>query len=562
MAPGTVGAARRPPRALRAAPLPRPGLGRLQRARRRLADLRQRAAAQGPGHVRTRRPAPGRRRAGAPLRPRGGRHRPAALPVGRPDAEDPRAARRGRARRDGRRAAAAGHCVRRPPGRAAAGRRRRARRRAARDLPALRSLRRRVPLRGQADARLHVPQRGAGGRSGDPLLLRGAVARACGHRLARALSPAPGRARRSAPRAAGPCRRARAHRRGRPRHPRCGHVRLDRAAAAQPGRAPAPEPAARAQLLGQRRPAHVPAPRRPDARPRDRPGHHRVGAGRRRALAERARLPDPGRRRARVLGVAVAGAGGPGRRVARAAAPQPGGRVRDCPRVGRDDAAAGHRPRCPRWPDGARRRPPHADLALDRVAGLLRRLGGRGQAPGRCAGRHGAPAARAPHAADLRAPAGRLPDGDDRRGRGRRRPRARVRPRRPVRRRRVDPAGPRRRESEPDHRGAGRPHRRRAGGRRGERAALDRDDARPHRLRRGRLQPGLVERQPIGLHDRRAVGRPRGAFDRHRTRRLPGRSAAGWRSPTARSTCSRPQAGRAGARCATACCCATPSSGH
>ena len=63
VARSAVGAARRSPRPLRVPPLQGPRLAHGQRARRRLAHLRQRHAAQGPGDLRRRRPAAGARRA-------------------------------------------------------------------------------------------------------------------------------------------------------------------------------------------------------------------------------------------------------------------------------------------------------------------------------------------------------------------------------------------------------------------------------------------------------------------------------------------------------------------
>ena len=152
--------------------LPRPRRGRVERPRRRLADLRERRAAQGRGDVRRRRAralAGLLRRPRAALRDRRGDAGRGAV-SGRPravrlDAEDERAARGGRA--VGLDAFRAEHRGQLRPGRRGAGRAARAGaerpRRAALLVPAVRRVHRRLPVRGQEHARLHVPERGAGG---------------------------------------------------------------------------------------------------------------------------------------------------------------------------------------------------------------------------------------------------------------------------------------------------------------------------------------------------------------------------------------------------------------
>ena len=145
----------------------------------------------------------------------------------------------------------------------------------------------------------------------------------------------------------------------RPRRARRGHLRLHRAAAAQPRRAPRPEPAPGARLLGQRRPAALPARRRPLPRSRHRPGHHRLGPRARRRVAQRPRASSsrtPARRPSR------SGCGRASRRratCARALRRRSARRgVRDRARVGGDGAAAGHGPRRAGRAHGAARRPP------------------------------------------------------------------------------------------------------------------------------------------------------------------------------------------------------------
>ena len=78
-------------------------------------------------------------------------------------------------------------------------------------LPPVRRVHRRLPVRREEHARLHVPQRGARRRRDDPLLLRGDAARARRRRrVALRLPPAPGGEGRAPGRPARPDRRARA----------------------------------------------------------------------------------------------------------------------------------------------------------------------------------------------------------------------------------------------------------------------------------------------------------------------------------------------------------------
>ena len=310
-----------------------------------------------------------------------------------------------------RRAPAAGRGLRRAPGPALRRRLRQPPRRGARDLPAVRRLRRRLPVRVQADGRLHLPDRGRRRRRARAHVLRGARAGPRRRRLARALPPAPGRARRPSRAPARPGRPDRPRGARRPPRARGRDVRVDRPAAAQPRGAARAQPAPGARLLGQRRPAALPARRRSLPRSGHRAGDHRLGARARRRVAQRARVPRPGRRRARLLGVAVAGPRGARRPVARAA-PALGARgVRHRARVGRDGAAAGHGTRRAGRADGAARRPAGADLARAGVAGVLRGPRGDGAAARAGARRARRAPRRALRAPAQRAPARRLRDG-------------------------------------------------------------------------------------------------------------------------------------------------------
>ena len=169
-----VGAAPRPPRPLRVPPLQGPRLAHRQRPRRRLAHLRQRHAAQGP-----RRPSPPTACRWRP--PSSTRHYDTVHAMQHaeryPWADRTPKTRAlldaARTRGAERRAPAAGGRLRRAPGPALRRRRRQPPRGAARDLPAVRRVRRRLSVRGQAHRRLHLPDRR--GRRGRPRahLLRG-----------------------------------------------------------------------------------------------------------------------------------------------------------------------------------------------------------------------------------------------------------------------------------------------------------------------------------------------------------------------------------------------------
>ena len=209
------------PRPLRVPPLQGPRLAHRQRARRRLAHLRQRHAAQGPRDLRRRRPAAGARRA----------RRATTTPCTRcsaPSATRGRTARPRRARcwtPRGSRACSA----ERPPLAVAFGERpgqpfddgaanlHGAPRETCRLCGALR---RRLPVRGQAHGRLHLPDRRRRRRRARAHLLRGARAGPRRRRLARALPPAPGRARRPSRAPARPGRAGRPRGARRPRRAR------------------------------------------------------------------------------------------------------------------------------------------------------------------------------------------------------------------------------------------------------------------------------------------------------------------------------------------------------
>ena len=253
----------------------RPGV---QRPGRRLADLRQRAAAQGRALVRARRRGHGRRRArgvlaGHPraarpaLRPGRGDDRPAVLSV-RPRAllEDPEDARvrggRRRQRPGGVPAPAGGHLRqrRRRPGA------RRAHPRAAPQparahalhLPALRRVRRGLQLRRQEHARLQLPHRGGAGRRRAAHPCRRALARpAARRRVGRALRRLLVDVRRRRHRPLRPGARIAGGDR-RPRRAGRGHPRHRAPPAAQPvGGAAHQQAAARDAVLRQRRPADL-----------------------------------------------------------------------------------------------------------------------------------------------------------------------------------------------------------------------------------------------------------------------------------------------------------------
>ena len=185
----------------------------LERSRRRVADLRERASAQGREVVRAARAARTRRRGVAAhprrprpaLRPRGADARPPALSARtrslQPHAEDARVQGRGRgAQHELVPPAARGH-VRQPrrgpgSGRADQGGAAQHPRAHAADLPARRRMRRRLQLRGEEHARLQLPDRRVARRRRDPHPLRGARVRAArGRRLDRPLHRAHRRAR-------------------------------------------------------------------------------------------------------------------------------------------------------------------------------------------------------------------------------------------------------------------------------------------------------------------------------------------------------------------------------
>src|SRR3954463_12527594 len=253
--------ARRAARTVGHVELPRPRRDRVERPRRRLADLRERRAAQGRGHVRRRRARELARVVRGPraaLRDGRGDAGRRAIP-GRPravrlDAEDERRARRGAAYRargvppEHRRELRA---RRRPARHAAAGRAERARR-AAVLVPALRRVHRRLPVRREEHARLHLPQRRAGGGRDDPLLLRGDADRPAGRRwLVPDLPPAPPGQGGPPRRPARPDRRGRADCRGAGRRARRRDARQHAGPAPPPPQPapPSPAPGARAPSL-------------------------------------------------------------------------------------------------------------------------------------------------------------------------------------------------------------------------------------------------------------------------------------------------------------------------
>ncbi len=271
-----------------------------QRSRGRLADLRERSAAQGRTLVHLGRSTAGRRVRALAAEPRGPRaalrrggadaHRH-AVPVRGDDGQDPRAAPGRRAAGAGLAAAAAGGVLR-TAGRERAGTRRFAgaatlrqpARPAPADLPAVRGVRHRLQRRRQEHARPHLPVGGGARRRRPADGLRGARPRPpAGRGLrgqlrgARAGGRGPPDVDGSAAAAATDLRPARADR---------GHLRHHLPAAAQPRRLSRAEPGAGHALLRQRRSPHLragrPAGRRQPTRARgqSRTRHHQRGADR------------------------------------------------------------------------------------------------------------------------------------------------------------------------------------------------------------------------------------------------------------------------------------------
>ena len=236
---------------------------------------------------------PGRPR--SPLRPRGAHARPAALSARAPSirlhAEDARLQGRGAGAKHELVPPAARRHVRQPgrgprPGRADQGGAAQHPWTHPTDLPARRRMRRRLQLRGQEHARLHLPDRGLARRRRDPHPLRGTRVRAArGRRMDRPLHRAHGRAR-GAPH--GHERAPANHRHGGRSGAGGRNAREHLPALEKPCRAARAVAAARRGLHGQRRPAHVRHPLRRDRhgrlagaapnRSRVRTGDHKCGA--------------------------------------------------------------------------------------------------------------------------------------------------------------------------------------------------------------------------------------------------------------------------------------------